>query len=322
VLWVEASKSFDFNATFNEQSFPPPTGIPWSTYGKPYRGQPSVVYSVPFTISMTESVTAARAYVGYGDPTGNSGLLSAPDPTKITEDTPGSGAQRLQMIAGSNDRLRVDVRPLDDSIPPSVPTDLQVAGFQGSSVQFSFTAPGDDGLVGNVRGYEIRVRASEMTPDNFTDSMPVSAVVTPGGTSATCGSTGGYPAAGSAQAFTIDALLPETDYWVGVRAYDKCHNFGPLAIARFTTPPRQAGYVDACFVATAAYGSLMANDVEMLRHFRDVMLRSNVLGELAVESYYTFGPPVAGVVGESELLRTLARDFLAPLVARVRSLAF
>jgi hypothetical protein len=64
----------------------------------------------------------------------------------------------------------------------------------------------------------------------------------------------------------------------------------------------------------------MANDVEMLRRFRDMLLRKSVLGELAVEAYYTFGPAVAGVVGESDLLRSTAREVLAPIVARTRSL--
>ena len=41
----------------------------------------------------------------------------------------------------------------------------------------------------------------------------------------------------------------------------------------------------------------MANDVGMLRQFRDrAACRSNVLGELAVETYYTFGPAVAAAI--------------------------
>jgi hypothetical protein len=66
----------------------------------------------------------------------------------------------------------------------------------------------------------------------------------------------------------------------------------------------------------------MANDVAMLRRFRDLFLRRSVLGELVTESYYTFGPPMAQVVGESELLRATARDALAPIVGRVRESSF
>jgi hypothetical protein len=47
-----------------------------------------------------------------------------------------------------------------------------------------------------------------------------------------------------------------------------------------------------------------------------------VLGELAVETYYTFGPALAGVVGESDQLRGVARDGLAPLIAWVRTLTW
>jgi hypothetical protein len=109
---------------------------------------------------------------------------------------------------------------------------------------------------------------------------------------------------------------------VAVRAIDNCGNAGPIATATFTTAERQSGSVDACFVATAAYGSLLANDVEMLRRFRDNVMKHSVLGELAVETYYTFGPPVAGVVGESDLLRATARELLTPIVDRVRGLRY
>jgi hypothetical protein len=42
-----------------------------------------------------------------------------------------------------------------------------------------------------------------------------------------------------------------------------------------------------------------------------------VLGELAIEAYYTFGPVLAGVIGESALLRETARAGLEPIVERI-----
>ena len=136
--------------------------------------------------------------------------------------------------------------------------------------------------------------------------MPVTATIVPN-------------PAGSPQAFEIDGLLPETPYWVGIRAYDECHNDRPRG-GHVDDRAARERQVDACFVATAAYGSLMANDVELLRTFRDRMLQSNALGELFVETYYTFGPPVAGIVGDSELLRASARGVLAPLIDAVRKI--
>jgi len=107
-----------------------------------------------------------------------------------------------------------------------------------------------------------------------------------------------------------------------VRAFDSCHNVGELAITHVRTAARVSGSVDACFIATAAYGSVLANDVEMLRHVRDTMLRTNVIGELGVETYYTFGPALAGLVGDSELLRASARAALAPVVADMKHFAY
>ena len=85
-----------------------------------------------------------------------------------------------------------------------------------------------------------------------------------------------------------------------------------------TTAARVGGEIDACFIATAAFGSAMANDVERLRSFRDQLLGKTVLGELAIESYYTFGPALARLIGESELLRATAREALEPIIDSVR----
>ena len=269
------------------------------------------MFNAPFAIGGTESIATSLSYIGYGDPAGLDGVIRPPDAT-ITTDTPGTGASRLELVSNGATmyRLRVDAKPEIDAGPPGMPTGLTSTAITSTTATLTFVAPSGDGQLGMVSGYEIRLRANDpMTADNFEDSMPVTATVIP-------------TAAGGIQEIDLQGLLPTTNYWVGVSAYDDCHNDSPIAIYALTTSDRVSGEVDACFVATAAYGSVMANDVELLRHFRDSLLQSTVLGELAVESYYTFGPAVAGVVGESELLRATARDALAPIVARVRKLSF
>ncbi len=310
-LFVEVSKESDFNGTYTTTAYPSPAGIYWSEYGKPYRGQPSVIYRVPFTIAAASTTASTSTYFGYGDPNGQDGTIRPPDAT-ITSDTPGTGASRLELVSDGSDmyRVKVQVSPNSPTEVPAQPSQLVATEVNSGGMSLSFVAPGVGSQQLRVAGYEIRVRASsEMTADNFADSMPVTAKVVP-------------VDAGHPQSFDLTGLLPETDYWVGIRAYDGCHNNGTLAIMKVTTDARVNGSVDACFVATAAYGSLMANDVEMLRHFRDAMLRSNALGELGVEAYYTFGPLVASVIGESDLARTTARDALRPLVERIRKLSF
>ncbi|MEO6774682.1 MAG: fibronectin type III domain-containing protein [Kofleriaceae bacterium] len=311
VLKVEVAQESDFNATYNATTYPAPTGIFWSEYGKPYRGQPSIVYRVPFTIGAATSEASVATYFGYGDPDGLDGAIRPPDAT-ITTATPGTGASRLELVADGTDmyRVKVAVSPNVATEVPAIPSNLVAMDVNSSGLAMSFIAPGVGQDQLRVAGYEIRVRAStEMTAANFADSMPVTAKVTP-------------EDPGHLQTFDLDGLLPDTDYWIGIRAFDGCHNGGDVAIARVTTAARLSGAVDACFVATAAYGSVMANDVELLRHFRDSLLRTNALGELGVETYYTFGPAIAGIVGESDTLRETARAALRPLVERVRGLAF
>lgn len=309
VLFMEVSLEQDFNATYNPAIYPSPVGISYGEYGVPYRGQPSVVYRVPFTVSDVETMATADTYVGYGDP-GGAGTLHPPDAT-ITTDTPNSGASRLLMTSkdGQMFRVRVNAHPERDYVAPGLPGNMAVSDPQANSAALTFLAPGDDGLLGTVRGYEVRylVGDTPITEANFAAANEVKFAVD-------------IVSSGQLQELTLKDLLPETRYTVAVRAFDDCHNTSAITTATFTTAPRKIGEVDACFVATAAYGSLLANDVEMLRHFRDTLLKHSVLGELAVETYYTFGPPVAGVVGESDLLREAARDALTPVVTWVRGL--
>ncbi|HEY5950741.1 MAG TPA: fibronectin type III domain-containing protein [Kofleriaceae bacterium] len=309
VLFVETSKEFDMNATYNETKYPPPV-VSYSACGKPYRGQPSVVYRVPFTISTTATESASTDYVGYGDPDGQSGTLFPPDGS-ITTDTPGSGALRFQLVSDNGMyRVRVKTAVEADYAVPDAPANLRATTIEGTKATLEFVEPGDDGNIGAVTGYDVRIRANaEMTTDNFAESTTVVADVTPVGP-------------GQVAKVDLSGLLPETDYWIGVRAHDDCYNESPVTITKITTANRKVGEVDWCFVATAAYGSVLANDVEMLRRTRDMLLRKTVFGEMFVETYYTFGPAVAGVIGESDLLRASARAVLAPIIHWVRALAY
>jgi hypothetical protein len=312
VMWVEVSKEFDHNTTYSPTAYPAPTGIPWSEYGEPYRGQPSVLYKVPFRVDTTSSRAHVTTYAGYGDPDGLDGTVRDPDGT-ITVGVQGSGEGRLGLVEGEDGEYRVQVtaqRESDMACPGTVSTIDVVT--EGRNAHISFPAPGDDGTTGRVSGYEIRYRiGSAVTAENFDDpttliALPQMEIFEPG----------------VMQSFTLDRLLPDTDYSVGIRAIDNCHNKSALQTVAFKTPDRTSGEVDACFVATAAYGSVMAADVQMLRHLRDSVLRKTVLGELAVQTYYTFSPAVSGVIGESELLRATARTALWPIVRWVRAFSF
>lgn len=74
----------------------------------------------------------------------------------------------------------------------------------------------------------------------------------------------------------------------------------------------------ACFVATAAYGDAMAEEVGLLRNWRDRCLESSVLGRWFVRGYYAASPPLARAIARDESRRRVARILLAPVVAAAR----
>lgn len=75
-----------------------------------------------------------------------------------------------------------------------------------------------------------------------------------------------------------------------------------------------AGGGGGCFIATAAYGSPMAPQVQLLRDFRDRYLLPNRAGRSFVRLYYRVSPPLAEVISRSEALRAVIRTGLLPLI--------
>jgi internalin A len=79
-----------------------------------------------------------------------------------------------------------------------------------------------------------------------------------------------------------------------------------------TTPPASTGW---CFIATAAYGTPMAKEIQILREFRDKYLLTNPLGQGLVNMYYRISPPIAGFITEHPSLKPIVRAELMPVVA-------
>jgi hypothetical protein len=72
---------------------------------------------------------------------------------------------------------------------------------------------------------------------------------------------------------------------------------------------------EGCFIATAAYGTSTAEQLNVLREFRDVELLKSSAGSKFVALYYQLSPLIARFIARNEFVRPLVREFLIePLV--------
>jgi hypothetical protein len=77
-----------------------------------------------------------------------------------------------------------------------------------------------------------------------------------------------------------------------------------------------------CFIATAAYGTPTAEQIDVLRELRDVVLLKSTVGSRFVALYYRLSPPVADFIAGNEVAMTLIRELLVdPVVWLVEATA-
>jgi hypothetical protein len=62
----------------------------------------------------------------------------------------------------------------------------------------------------------------------------------------------------------------------------------------------------------------MADEIGVLRRFRDRHLLTNPIGEALVSAYYSVGPDLAAEIAEDDERRSIVRTLLEPVVALAR----
>ena len=98
---------------------------------------------------------------------------------------------------------------------------------------------------------------------------------------------------------------------IGDIVYSGLTDVAPNVGHGVTGQPQRMG----CFIATAAYGTDTAKEIDILREFRDTVLLPNSLGAKFVSLYYRTSPPIADFISQHEILRTAVRvGFVDPIV--------
>lgn len=305
-LYVEVNKEFDTNTSHSHPSYEDPQLNGYGITGN--FGQPSVVYRVPIHIDSAAGLPASAAVSqieGYSNWTGEGGAIIPRDAT-ISTANPGSGEARLLEQTATTGRVHVSIEPCGSTTcappppPPGPVTGLTAdrSALADTSAVLTFAHAQASG--GAVVSYEIRFReGGTMTDQEFLEAVRAPLVV-PG-------------APGTSASVIISGLKPATDYVAGVRAADACGQTSTIVTVPFTTPATQFKQVEGCFVATAAWGSAMASQVDALRRARDRLRPASVMAATATDLYYRSGPPAAALLRRSETARAAVRRLLSPV---------
>ncbi len=395
--FIEVNVEGDYNDVFNDVVYPTPTSDRWDfwakTYGYPYRGQPSVVYSIPFTLGVAISNHVTLDPIGYGSLHGEDGAMVTMDGsiTDEPETAPGSGADRLRKnVSGARATLSVLTTNICEQTDPPPQCSQPCTGSDQCDLGF-ICGPDDrcvgacdlDGLPASIadlalenhpdpkwshrvgrltftvpssvvplRQYEIlstdgvavdEARAVALSEDErpvvgdrlhipvdgdcsgdaWTESLCAPFVSNPAGECERgLDLDGDGDCLDPGDLIEVDVAFDrhEAEYQIEMSAVDICQGRSAAARAALTTTRIDFTTVPPCFVATAAYGSPLTDEIWALRRFRDRYLMTNRAGRAFVDVYYAVGPYAADFIAEHPWLRTTTRIVLTPLVAFARHL--
>jgi hypothetical protein len=198
VAWIEVNVEGDYDDHWNSTTYPTPhlPDMAWdlyaTMYGYPYRGQPSIVYEVPFSLGSATGSTVATASFAADTPAGRSSWdvwasdygrlepvsVAVDDPAAIVDGN-GSGADRLRRDAQGH-RFSVQVKVAaaaslsssssdagTDAASPASPqtpstTNSADAGVLEPSGQGSTVDAGSSGPVGPVERLSVRTHPDKL----------------------------------------------------------------------------------------------------------------------------------------------------------------
>ncbi len=317
-----------------------------ATYGVEYFGQPSVIYRVELDASQ-QGFQGTSEYAGYGEWSGMTGTLHAPDAT-ISGDA-GSGADRLSLYSKNGQTFRFGVYS-HGTLAGSGETGTTDDGGEstGSDGDGSTDTGGDTGSEpgwGDCSIRQLPALLSLELDDKAFDTVLASFIVPdlPNDTRLSrfrvYYTTADEPlnddslsralehpsfsadsaAPGEHVELEIGQLFGNYEYQFALRYEDDCANKSGISTSHIRTPPQKFQQVEGfCFVATAAYGAPWMYEVRALRWFRDAYLRWFALGPAMIGFYYAYSPSLAQVIQAEPLLRAAVRGFVQPIADTAR----
>lgn len=112
-------------------------------------------------------------------------------------------------------RLNVNRALENDTSAPGDPVNLQLTHAAVSGLRLTWKASGDDGATGSAARYELRYSTAPITPANYEAAFAAPGLPAPA-------------ASGATQSYVLADLLPDTAYYLALRAVDNVGNTSAL----------------------------------------------------------------------------------------------
>lgn len=109
----------------------------------------------------------------------------------------------------------------------------------------------------------------------------------------------------------VDLDYSSSDYCGGVTCYEEGSETFELEFDRDAFMDMLEGTSKECFIATAAYGSGEAWQVEYLRSFRDRVLSRSAAGRFFIREYYAHSPAAADFISSRPALKITVSGILS-----------
>ena len=119
------------------------------------------------------------------------------------------------------------------------------------------------------------------------------------------------------EAITVE-VKPIDDKPMPPEVFDPENQLGPDFDPNLRDVGNEQNFGIQCIIATAAYGSEMAPEVQFLREFRDQTVLSTFAGSSFMDAfnsfYYSWSPGVADSIREDDQAKAFTRDLIVPLL--------
>jgi len=188
----------------------------------------------------------------------------------------------------SNIAFNTTLSDLDVTAPAGI-TDLAAIDPTTSSLNLTWTAPGDDGGVGTAASYDIRYAEVLISEANWASAIVVPQTLTP-------------QLAGLPESLMVTGLNPDTTYYFGIKSVDEVNNWSPLSnIATGTTTGTALPLLGATLVPTKT----VLNSSEIINLeiyvYSQLDLSSVQLADLSISSLPT-GFTITPTTGQTDTL--------------------